>query len=375
MFFTFTRGCWSAWCLILFGFAFNIFRRINISIFTYSFFRRVVVFARVDLCPVVGTGIPVSMSGCKICSSRLSSKSPGLQCGGCHGNFHAKCVKISSDALEQIKAGGVFWKCSKCRGNLDKSVIIDDEISDSQSSSGPSNAQLYRLLSSIQNDVKNLSNKYDEIVKSISFYGDKITDFERALNNFGDKIKQVDALVAVNSKLKADLAAAECRLDHLEQYSRLNNLIIAGVPEHVGENLPEIVSNIAEAIKSPIVASDIDAVHRLPQRPSPGKDKSRAKAIIVKFTSRITRDRIFSAAKLYRRSANGRCLSIPDVADNLYINEHLTARNMDLFSKVREIARNKNYKYIWTKSCVIHVRKDDRAKILVIKSSSDLNKL
>nr|XP_022920976.1 uncharacterized protein LOC111429325 [Onthophagus taurus] len=253
--------------------------------------------------------------------------------------------------------------------------MIEDETSDLSSSSGPSNAQLFQLMSSIQTEVKKLSSKYDEIIKSISFYGDKITDFERTLNIFGDKVKQIDTVVAENLKLRADLAVTEGRLDHLEQYSRLNNLIISGVPERVGENLPDIVSSIASVIESPITPSDIDAVHRLPQRTSLRADKPHANAIIVKFVSSMTRDRIFSAARLRRRGVNGRGLSVPDISDNLYINEHLTANNMNLFNRVREMAREKNYKYVWTKNCLIHVRKDDRVKALVVKSLSDLNKL
>lgn len=316
------------------------------------------------------------MAGCKLCSGRITTKSPGLQCSGCRGNFHAKCAHISPATLDQLRADGVFWKCSGCRGALDSSVLFDDDTTDASSSANPTNAQLYRLMSAIQSDLKNLSSKYDEIIKSISFYGDKITDFECTLNSFGTKIKQVDSLVIENTKLRAELVNAVDRLDHLEQYSRYNNLIISGVPEREGENLPDIVSSISSCIKSPIELSDIDAIHRLPQKQTLRNDnKSHTKAIIVKFVSRLTRDRVIGAARLYRRSANGHALSVPNVSDNVYINEHLTAKNMDLLMRVRNLAKEKTYKYVWTRNSTIYVRRDDRAKVLSIKSVADLSKL
>lgn len=68
-------------------------------------------------------------------------------------------------------------------------------------------------------------------------------------------------------------------------------------------------------------------------------------------------------------------LRIENVSDQLFINEHLTSSNKILLNKAKEVAKIRNYRYIWVKEGVVYARKEDRAKVQRILAESDLDKL
>lgn len=226
------------------------------------------------------------MSVCRSCNGRLSSKQPGLQCSGDCGRFyHAKCVKITVAELANYKKEGVFWKCCSCREVADRSVIIDeDQIAVASLSSAPSPEAMYQLLRSIQTEIKQMNAKYTELVNSISFYGDKISDFENTLKGFGDKVKRLESVTAENVRLRSVVVDLTSRVEHLEQYSRLNNLILTGIPEKRDEDLCSSLLRIGEVINCPLTKHDIDAIHRLPSRPPAGNETRNRVVCVITFS-------------------------------------------------------------------------------------------
>lgn len=351
------------------------------------------LFSPVTLCPTLLTLSPdleeVNRTDtrrmskvCVDCTGRLTAKSPGLQCGFCDRYFHSKCVGISSSTLKIYQSEGTYWKCKSCRSSSpnNKSIVITSDGDDGESALDvPSNTETSLdtiiILNEIRADIRAMSARYDELLKSVTFCSDKVSDFERGLNKLNEKTKIVDRLVSENNELKKEVSSLTARLDDADQYSRLNNLEICGVPEQSNENILSIVTSISEHIGCPIALSDVDVAHRVA---SFGSSRDRSRNIIVRFGLRRKKEELLAAVKTFRRGsvaegASG--ISVPTISNNIYVNEHLTVSNKNLLKTVKHAAREKNYKYVWVRNAVIYARRDDRSKAIIIRNDTEISKL
>lgn len=313
-------------------------------------------------------------SSCKVCTQAISKKSPGLQCSGSCGKFfHARCVNIPASAVGVFVSPGTSWKCPDCRSEMDASaVLLEDEAETDVDA--PSLSAIYKTLQRIQADIKSINNKYDALMESVNFCSDKVSDFEKALSDLSTKCQTISKIENENANLKVEIAELRNQVQDMEQHSKLNNLEIQGVPQKDNENLFEILQKIGSTIQCNINPSDINAVHRVAQL---NAHSPHPRNIIVSFISRCKRNEILAAAKVARRSNNSvnRGLAVPQIADQVFINEHLTLFKKSLMYKARQEVRSKNYKYLWVKNGNIYCRKDDRSHVLSIRQCADIAKI
>lgn len=126
-------------------------------------------------------------------------------------------------------------------------------------------------------------------------------------------------LFAENKNLKTENDALRKRVADLEQYTRLNNVEIRGVPTTQGEDCSAIVVSIGNQAKCPISASDLDIVHRVPA-------KSGQCNIIARFCSRARKNEFVKMARKARLDT--RSLHFPGESSTpVYVNEHLSPDN------------------------------------------------
>lgn len=151
-------------------------------------------------------------------------------------------------------------------------------------------------LSDIQSNIKSPNDNYDSSLASMSFCSDQISMFEATMKLWGEKLATVDTINKDNQLLKSEVKTLEYRIDALEQYTRLNNIEIHGIPEKANENVFNILSTIGEHIKCSIRLPDIGNTHRVTHQSA----STQPKAIIVKFTTRLKRDAVLTAAKTAR---------------------------------------------------------------------------
>ena len=60
---------------------------------------------------------------------------------------------------------------------------------------------------------------------------------------------------------------------------------------------------------------------------------------------------------------------------DVFINEHLSKVNRGLFALATEKKRALNYKFLWTKGGVVHLRKNDDTPIITITTEEDIENL
>ncbi|XP_046686109.1 uncharacterized protein LOC124371800, partial [Homalodisca vitripennis] len=150
----------------------------------------------------------------------------------------------------------------------------------------------------------------------------------------------------------------------MEQYSRISNIEISGVPVSQNENLESLLCDISKAINVELKEESVEAAHRVPSY-----NKKRAAPIVVKFKSRRDKETWINGFKATRPLTADK-INPRMPKEKVFINEHLSPANKQLLSKTKEAARDRGYKFVWTKDGKIFARKDSGDRVLKITGNS-----
>ena len=180
-------------------------------------------------------------------------------------------------------------------------------------------------------------------------------------------LNDIDNLSAIKD-LQKEIVAIQDEINNIQQYLRVNNLEIVGLPvPNEGESEETLLLNALnnlEGIDNPIRHEDIDISHPLNSNRKDGKPVH-----IVRFLSRKTKNMVLTAKK----QEDNKQYKFRN--KDIYINEHLSKQNRALFAAAQERKKNLNYKYCWTRSGVINMRKTDNSQIITISGTEDLTNL
>lgn len=213
-----------------------------------------------------------------------------------------------------------------------------------------------------------------ETMKDISTSLDfQSKSFDEMLNESKKQTKLMDTLKTEliackkeNAELKVANVHLNNKLNDLEQYSKNYNLEIQGVPVTQGEDVYKIVADIAKKIGCDVAVGDIELCHRMR---SNEKKPNSVPNIIAKFYSRRCKEAILSCKKGKKQ------LVASEIgfnnANKIYVNEHLTSVNKNLFWLARN-TRAIGYKYIWTKNGRVFVRKNENEPVIRIVKPDDV---
>lgn len=205
--------------------------------------------------------------------------------------------------------------------------------------------------------IKALSD--DGVVKAIgAIFENRLKDILQVVDQLTLENKRQNTIIA---KLETEIRLANSKIDCLEQYNRHDNLIITGLPlssyaeatsvDSALSNTPRETSQATEAAVIDLCAthlhvdiqpSDISVAHRLkkPTGPNPGPP-----AVIVRFTSRKARERVYIARR-----------NLKDCPTKIYINEDLTKQTAELFRHARQLVKQKVLHSSWTAGGTVYTR-------------------
>lgn len=173
-----------------------------------------------------------------------------------------------------------------------------------------------------------------------------------------------EELARENKELRDENKQLGNRLAALEQYSRLNNVEIKGIPNTEGENCLAAVQAIGEKVGCPVEPKDTDVVHRVPAK--------NGSNIIARFCSRAKKAEFATKARK-ARITTGVIGFRKDTDRPVFVNDHLTPENKRLFAQALELKKAKNWKHLWTDSCVINARKSDDSRVFRIRETDHLS--
>ena len=222
-----------------------------------------------------------------------------------------------------------------------------------------------------------MEQELDEIRKSLSFMTEEIGKVAKQtkLVELMDEVKHLKALIKEKDK---KIETLEKRIDDLEQYTRMDDLIITGLetkhqtyaraatnankgedaPAHELHTLEQQIIEYLEGKNISIESSSISACHTLPR-----KDVRSKPAIIVRFKSRKSKIELLKQAR--KLSGTG-----------VYLNEHLTKKNADIAWQARLLRKQRKIQSTWTRNCKIMIRLNgppDTAKVVMVREMRELD--
>ncbi|KAG7310500.1 hypothetical protein JYU34_003287 [Plutella xylostella] len=316
-----------------------------------------------------------------ICSKCKDVVTDAVVCGVCHGTLHFNCAGVAETSYRRMGAEKkAAWRCIACRSapaqpatsTLAEMPAITELISEIKAFRAEFTA-VKADISSASIGIQNLNTKWNEM--------------ESRFSNLEDRLVIMETKMATVSKLELDLKTANETINKLQiennsrdQYARMNNLEISGVPVNKGENLINILHSICAKVGITMQDSDLDSIHRVRRFPSGGaaggaeRPDARPPSIIVRFTRRRAKDQLLAGVRA-RRGLSSADLGLPGPAAQLYVSDHLTPANKLLLKRARELKSELNFTYLWVRDCKIYMRKSDNAKVVVINNECDLKKL
>ncbi len=153
------------------------------------------------------------------------------------------------------------------------------------------------------------------------------------------------------NKLDEMLESLEQAMEVADQKLRDRNLCFVGLTEEQDENIEGRIVQMSKFQLGidDIHASDIENVYRIGRK---GNDQgTRARNLIVRFTSKKMRDRVYQHRK---RLPMG-----PDTTTNIYINDDLTPFRSKLFYDARRLAKAKKIHSTWSQYGNIMVKRTE----------------
>ena len=165
---------------------------------------------------------------------------------------------------------------------------------------------------------------------------------------------------------EAELTQLRRRINDLEAYSRVDNIIVCGLPEEAAEvvigaqysadNVPTSGGETSATSEKLFLAfcrnklnvdvspNDISVAHRLTRQRT---NINGPHPMIVRFSNRKAKLQVLAARKLLRNQPS---------CKNIFINEHLTAGVSQLFQKARSMVKAHRIKSAWTAGGKLLVR-------------------
>lgn len=240
--------------------------------------------------------------------------------------------------------------------------------------------KLEEKLSPLSTTVAELRKSLDEVIKHMKIVDAKYDEF---LNQMKTAEEERKALRTENKILKSTVQAMEKQLlsameesNAKNQYDRRECLEIRGIPEpttQLEESKDDIVKKVGKLVGVDVTDNDIAVSHRLPPSKSYKGKKTGPPSIIVKFTRRVVKDRLYGARKNLSKKTT---LDLGYPAENkIYLAESLTEKNRELFKQCLAAKKNLNFKFIWTKNEKIFMREERDSQVVYIKSKDDLVKI
>ncbi|KAI4462955.1 l1 transposable element-related [Holotrichia oblita] len=298
---------------------------------------------------------------CSFCKALTTRNNPEIKCGRCQSLFHLKCVNLPL-TLADLSNDDFSWICKPCRGALNDPPSYVGELLNS--------------IRALQDDMSDIKTKQSDFLESLSFYGGKIDDFSVQLNSFKTVFETVNSLKQELSEVKAECQLLRQEVENLNQYTRINNVEICGVPEVKNENLVAIVKKIGEVCNVGLADGDIDACHRVFRYPAASSSQPTApKNIIVKFVNRTRKHDLLAAVRKNKLPGLNASLLGFNNENKIFVNDHLSPYNKILLRKCKQFCKTAQYKYCWVADCKIFIKKSDTARAIRVLDENILGKL
>lgn len=287
------------------------------------------------------------------------------QCVKCKANYHPSCF----GRVGSVKYDGKLVCCQQA----EKSEVSQPKQRKKSENYGISLTEMDE--NKIKTIIKQAFNQYlppfeskmekkfNDLERCVQFMSDSFDDLKK---KFDDVISQTKELRKENIMLKEKVQALEIKFDELEVKERADNIIIGGVPKQPEENTGTVVHKI-------LTAMDIQGHIKCVESFRLGQGGNGP--ILAKFSDREMKKCIVNEIRRRKGLKLGECDLVyrPTERNNkIYLNDDLPINKRNLFKKVRDFRKEKNFKSAFCTNGVIYLKKNDKDPAIKIRSEGDL---
>lgn len=352
-----------------------------------------------------------TVNKCEACGKFIGTLET-MGCQTCSRTYHHLCLDMSAEEFKKLpKDGRKVAKCDSCKAEQRSNTPLRAAAATANAAVVAASAKLatsaatanapptttaptivttndslapggYTFdITSLESRLESLILKGNEALK-IEIRSIIKTEIQKQVTaltaQFESRLSEVETKSEKIAELENSLSVAERRVSELEyqfgthqQWLRMNNLEISGVPEMKNESPRDITIKIAAYAGVELKIDDIEFVHRVqPMKAKPG----RPKAIIAKLRNRAHKDSIV-AGLIKNNGIKTTDIGIVGNEHKLYVHDHLTPSNKKMFMDLKVICNKFNYTYVWTKHCNVYARKAENCPLVHIRSPEDFQKI
>lgn len=287
------------------------------------------------------------MSVCEKCHNEIRTggkTNNKLDCDVCQKSFHRVCAGVSASGS---------WDCPACHPKNEPE---------------PTLRQIMDAIVSTNGLIQDVERSLQESIKSCEA---RVAETETKVDN---AVLEVQRLTLDNAVLKERLSDCERRIVAAEQYSRVNDIDVHGLPHSPGENIAALLASLGRALGLRIEPEMIDVAHRT------GPRTAAKRGLLVRFLRKSDKEQVLAA----RRTKWDMKVSQLDYYDNLsqaesrqivYLNESLSPDLRTMLKKARDFKREGKLFDVWVRSGKLYARKVEGGDKLWITDSVHLSML
>lgn len=167
------------------------------------------------------------------------------------------------------------------------------------------------------------------------------------------------------------------KIETLERNTRNTSIEVRNVlrtNRETKSDLFTIINNLTDILQVPIKPNEIRNIYR-------GYAKSEGKnPIVVDLTTTSLKEQLIEAIKSYKKRNKGQNITTSDLKINgpirqIYISDYLSPTLKRLHYLARDFASSNDYKFCWSTSSAIYLRKKEGDPAIKVRNEEDLNKL
>ncbi|XP_026325439.1 uncharacterized protein LOC113234350 [Hyposmocoma kahamanoa] len=226
-------------------------------------------------------------------------------------------------------------------------------------------------------ELKPLKEEISEIVASLGFLNGQYEDLikeNRVVKQELSELKQKVELLSSTHDNRIKLLE-----NTVEEQSRQligNMLEIRNVPwspKETSTDLTKTTLGVLQVVAPQLTSSDLLEVRRIPS-------KTEKKTILVSVTTNVVKRSIILATRDLYAKKHGHRLNSSIVAphsprENIYIDEHLTAKGKRLYFLARQLKKKGLYRFCWTANGKVLLREKEGTNAIHIMEEAQLTDL
>lgn len=219
--------------------------------------------------------------------------------------------------------------------------------------------------------IDKLTRNFNDLAQSQNFISAKYDEMLSELKEYKKSAEQTNALrlelaaaIKKCSALSDEIQLLKEKQNTSEQANLNTNVLVRGIS--AGDDADAAVKKIAHIVDVPVDENDLISVQRQTYT-------NKEPAIIAKFKSMEKKRAFVRASK--QKKLSSRMYGYKGENRPIYVDEQLTTQSFNLFKEAKKKLKRVGFKHVWIQNGDILVRETDNAKILNIRSLTQIIEL